>query len=88
MANYPEKPKRKSGYTEKWIGAYLNEQATAKQITRYLNAIDGKNKAEQRDIFINMFIEGEKTFVDELKALAKKKRAEERAKKKAEEEQE
>ena len=81
MAKYPEKPKRISGYTEQWIGAFLTEHATARQISRYIKAIEGKSKAEQREIFVSMFIDKENSFANGLRALAKKKRTEEKAKK-------
>lgn len=80
MATYPDKPTRISGYTEKWISSYLKDNATASQISKYLKAIDGKEKKDKKQIFYDMFI-AEKpkkvkpTFEDELKALAKQKRA-------------
>lgn len=79
MATYPEKPTRISGYTEKWISSYLKDNASASQISKYLKAIEGKDK-EKKQIFFDMFI-AEKpkkvkpSFEDELKAIAKQKRA-------------
>ena len=90
MATYPEKPTRISGYTEKWIASYLEKEATSSQISKYLKAIDGKEKKEKKEIFFDMFI-AEKpkkikpSFEDGLKALAKQKRAEEKEKKAKEE---
>lgn len=87
MATYPEKPTRISGYTEQWISSYLEKEATASQINKYLKAIDGKEKKEKKQIFFDLFI-AEKpkkvkpSFEDGLKALAKQKRAEEKQAKK------
>lgn len=89
MAKYPEKPTRISGYTEEWITEYLKDKATARQINKYIKAIDGKEKKERRQIFVDMFIAGKtpkakpvkKSFDDGLKDLLKQKRAEEKAKK-------
>ncbi len=92
MAKYPEKPTRISGYTESWITEYLKEHATARQINKYIRAIDGKEKKERREIFVDMFIAekapkapkpAKKSFDDNLKDLAKQKRAEEKAEKEA-----
>lgn len=89
MAKYPEKPTRISGYTEEWITEYLKDKATAREINKYIKAIDGKEKKERRQIFVEMFI-AEKavkakpvkmSFDDGLKDLLKQKRAEEKAKK-------
>ena len=86
MAKYPEKPTRISGYTEDWITSYLKDKATAREINKYIKAIDGKDKKERREIFIEMFIAekpkkpAKKSFDDSLKDLLKEKRAEEKAK--------
>lgn len=88
MATYPEKPTRISGYTEKWISSYLKKEATSSQINKYLKAIDGKEMKEKKQIFFDMFIAEKKvkpSFEDGLKALAKKKRAEEKQAKNTEE---
>ena len=88
MAKYPEKPTRISGYTEEWITEYLKDKATARQINKYIKAIDGKDKKERRQIFIDMFIAekapkaakpAKKSFDENLKDLVKQKRAEEKA---------
>ena len=87
MAKYPEKPTRISGYTEEWITEYLKDKATARQINNYIKAIDGKDKKERRQIFIEMFIAEKaekpvkKSFDENLKDLVKAKRAEEKANK-------
>jgi hypothetical protein len=90
MAKYPEKPTRISGYTEDWITEYLKDKATARQINKYIKAIDGKDKKERRQIFVDMFIAekalnaakpAKKSFDDNLKDLLKEKRAEEKANK-------
>ena len=84
MAKYPEKPTRISGYTEDWITSYLKDKATAREINKYIKAIDGKDKKERREIFIAMFIAekpkkaAKKSFDDSLKDLLKEKRAEEK----------
>ena len=91
MAKYPEKPTRISGYTEEWITEYLKEKATARQINKYIKAIDGKDKKERRQIFLDMFIVEKqkktavtkKSFDEELKEIVKQKRAEEKANKEA-----
>lgn len=92
MAKYPEKPTRISGYTEEWITEYLKDKATARQINKYIKAIDGKDKKERRQIFVDMFIAekapkaaklARKSFDDGLKDLLKEKRAEEKASKEA-----
>lgn len=75
MAKYPEIPTRISGYTEQWISEYLKDKATASQINKYIKAIEGKDKKDRKQIFYDTFI-SKPTFEDELKALAKKKRAE------------
>ena len=65
-------------------------KATAREINKYIKAIDGKDKKERRQIFIDMFIAekapktakpAKKSFDDNLKDLLKEKRAEEKAKK-------
>lgn len=89
MAKYPDTPTRISGYTEEWITEFLKDKATARQINKYIKAIDGKDKKERRQIFIDMFIAekvpkakpAKKSFDDGLKDLLKEKRAEEKAKK-------
>ena len=90
MAKYPETPTRISGYTEDWITESLKDKATARQINKYIKAIDGKDKKERRQIFIDMFIAekaakaakpAKKSFDDGLKDLLKEKRAEEKAQK-------
>lgn len=92
MAKYPENPTRISGYTEEWITEYLKDKATARQINKYIKAIDGKDKKERRQIFVDMFIAekapkaakpARKSFDDGLKDLLKEKRAEEKASKEA-----
>lgn len=91
MAKYPETPTRITGYTEEWITGYLKEKATARQINKYIKAIDGKDKKERRQIFLDMFIAekqkktaiAKKSFDEELKEIAKKKLAEEKANKEA-----
>lgn len=80
MATYPDKPTRISGYTEKWISSYLKDNASASQISKYLKAIDGKEKKDKKQIFFDMFIAekakpSKPSFEDSLKALAKQKRA-------------
>jgi len=90
MAKYPEKPTRISGYTEEWITEYLKDKATARQINKYIKAIDGKDKKARRQIFVDMFIAekapkaakpAKKSFDEGLKDLLKEKRAEEKASK-------
>ena len=89
MAKYPETPTRISGYTEEWIIEYLKENATARQINKYVKAIDGKDKKERRQIFLDMFIKekpkkpavAKKSFDESLKDIAKQKRTEEKANK-------
>lgn len=92
MAKYPETPTRISGYTEDWITSYLKDKATSRQINKYIKAIDGKDKKERRQIFVDMFIAEKvakaakpvkKSFDDSLKDLLKQKRAEEKANKEA-----
>ena len=80
MAKYPERPKRKSGYSDEWIKAYLAAEVKAKDINKFNKAIQGKEKEERREIFISMFIE-QPTFDDEVKKILKDKRAQERANK-------
>ena len=89
MAKYPETPTRISGYTEDWITEYLKDKATAREINKYIKAIDGKDKKDRRQIFVDMFIAEKaiktkpvkKSFDDGLKDLLKQKRAEEKAQK-------
>lgn len=90
MAKYPDKPTRISGYTEDWIIEYLRENATSRQINKYIKAIDGKEKKVRRQIFVDMFIAekapkaekpAKKSFDENLKDLAMEKRAEEKAQK-------
>ena len=90
MAKYPETPTRISGYTEDWITEYLKDKATARQINKFIKAIDGKDKKERRQIFVDMFIAektskaakpARKSFDDNLKDLLNDKRAEEKANK-------
>lgn len=92
MATYPEKPTRISGYTEKWISSYLEKEATASQLRKYIKAIDGKEKKDIKSIFYEMFIaekpkKGKTNFEDGLKAMLKQKSvAEKLAKEEAKEE--
>ena len=60
------------------------------EINKYIKAIDGKEKKERRQIFVDMFIAekalnaakpAKKSFDDNLKDLLKEKRAEEKAQK-------
>lgn len=90
MAKYPETPTRISGYTEEWITEYLKEKTTSRQINKYIKAIEGKDKKERRQIFVDMFIAekaekaskpAKKSFDDALNDLLKEKRAEEKASK-------
>lgn len=78
---YPDTPKTKAGYTDAWIASYLNDKASAAQISKFLKAIKDKEKKEQRNIFYDMFIaekpkKTKPSFEDELKAIAKQKREE------------
>lgn len=93
MANYPDKPTRVSGYTEKWVESYLEEKATSTQIRKFRKACEGKEAwKERRAVFVEMFIKEEtagkekkprKTFDDKLLEMEKKKRAAEKAAKAA-----
>lgn len=88
MANYPEKPTRVSGYTEKWVNAFLEEKATSTQIRKFRKACEGLEAwKDKRAVFVEMFInkkeagtkKPKKTFDDKLLELEQKKRAAEKA---------
>lgn len=90
MAKYPEKPTRVSGYTEKWIEAYFENEATDRQINKYRKAISEIEALKDRkQIFYDMFIAKKpkkakaekKTFDERLKELEKKKRDAKKAQK-------
>lgn len=73
---YPERPKNKTGYSDQWITAYLEDKATARQVRKYISAIEGKTGKERRDIFVSMFINPEteeQKFRRILREMARKK---------------
>lgn len=74
---YPNRPKTTTGYTQKWVKAFLADKATDEELDKFALEVRGKEWKEVRQIFVDMFINKKTKFDDALAELIKARKGKE-----------